>query len=105
MNRIEYLPIARQDIDDIIHYIAYTLCSPKAALNLLDSFERAILRTADFPNMYPVYEPTSGFKHPYRYIPVKNYLVFYVVMDDVIEVRRVIYAKKNLDDLGFITDK
>ena len=50
MNKIVYLPIARQDIEDIIHYIAYTLCAPKAALDLLDSLECAIIKTLDFPS-------------------------------------------------------
>ena len=100
MHKIVYLPKARQDISDIVRYIAYNLHAPKAARDLLDSIDAAISLTAEFPQMYKVYAPTKSLKHPYRMIPVKNYAVFYVILDDVIEIRRVVYAKMNLDKLG-----
>ncbi len=99
MNKIVYLPIARQDIREISHYIAYDLHSPKAAQDLLDDFEREIRRTADFPKMHTVYPPTAMFNNPYRFIPVKNYIIFYVVLEDAIEIRRVVYGKIDLGKL------
>lgn len=101
MNKIVYLPTARQDIEEIAHYIAYELHSPKAALELLDEFEKAIMLTAEFPKSHTVYALTANFKTPYRFIPVKNYIIFYVVLDDAIEIRRVVYGKMNSDAPGF----
>ena len=75
MHKIVYLPKARQDISDIVRYIAYNLHAPKAARDLLDSIDAAISLTAEFPQIY-------------------------VILDDVIEIRRVVYAKMNLDKLG-----
>jgi len=100
MHKIVYLPKARQDISDIIRYIAYNLHAPQAAKNLLDSMDAAISLVAEFPEMYKVYAPTESLKCPYRMIPVKNYAIFYVVIENTIEVRRVVYAKMNLDSLG-----
>ena len=38
----------------------------------------------------------------YRYLIVENYLVFYVVAGDTVQIRRILYAKRNyrsiLDD-------
>ena len=99
MNKIVYLPLARQDIQEITRYIAYDLHSPKAAQDLLDDFEREIKLTADFPKMHTVYPPTAKFRNPYRFIPVKNYLIFYVVLDDGIEIRRIVYGKMDLSKL------
>ncbi len=48
MYNIVYLPIARQDIIEIITYISDFLKSPQAALDLLDCLERSILRLQDF---------------------------------------------------------
>jgi len=28
---------------------------------------------------------------------VKNYLVFYVILENVVEIRRIVYARVNLD--------
>ena len=39
--------------------------------------------------------PTTTEKVSYR-IYVKNYMIFYVVIDDVMEVRRILYNKRNL---------
>ena len=32
----------------------------------------------------------------YRALPVKNYLVFYVVKEDEVEIHRIVYAKMDL---------
>jgi plasmid stabilization system protein ParE len=34
-----------------------------------------------------------------RMLPVKNYLVFYVVTEHEVEIHRIIYAKMNLEKL------
>ena len=38
-------------------------------------------------------------KHPYYRINIRNYAVFYVVIGDVMEVRRFVYARRNLSDI------
>lgn len=35
----------------------------------------------------------------YRLLPVNNYLVLYVVIDNVVEIRRIVYAKMDLEKL------
>lgn len=100
MNKIVYLPLARQDIQKIVRYFIYDLRSPKAAQELLDDLEREIKLTANFPKMHTVYPPTAKFMNPYRFIPVKNYIIFYVVLQDTIEIRRVVYGRMDLSKLG-----
>ncbi|MDI6602216.1 MAG: type II toxin-antitoxin system RelE/ParE family toxin, partial [Thermoanaerobacteraceae bacterium] len=43
-----------------------------------------------------VYYPEKSLENEYRVLPVKNYLVFYVVKEQVVEIHRVIYAKMDL---------
>jgi len=38
-------------------------------------------------------------KTEYRVLTVKNYLVFYVVLEETIEIHRIIYRKRNLSQL------
>jgi len=99
MYNIEYLPIARQDIEAIVLYISGQLKAPQAALDLLDALEHAILLLSEFPYAHSVYRPKARLEEEYRLLPVKNYAVFYTVSEQkkLVEIRRVLYAKMDLD--------
>lgn len=49
MYEIIFLPIAKQDITDIILYISDQLNAPKAAMDLLEALEYSISLLRDFP--------------------------------------------------------
>ena len=38
-------------------------------------------------------------RYPYYRIQVKNYTIFYVVIGNTMEVRRIIYSRRNLQNL------
>lgn len=101
MYEIIYLPIARQDITDIILYISDQLNAPKAAMDLLDALDHSISLLSDLPYAHKVYRPVRSLAEDYRMLPVKNYAVFYVVREQekTIEIHRVIYAKLDLTKL------
>ncbi len=96
---IVYLPSFQQDIDSITNYIAYTLEAPKAASNLLDELEKSIKDLKMFPLAHRLYRPIKPLLTEYRVLTVKNYLVFYVVLEKTIEIHRIIYKKRNLSQL------
>ncbi len=98
MYEITYLPVARQDIADIILYISDQLKAPKAAMDLLDTFEYSISLLREFPYAYKLYRPVRTLEGEYRMLPVKNYAVFYVVREQekIVEIHRVIYARMDL---------
>ena len=98
MYRLSYLPVANRDITDIVNYIAETLAAPKAALDLLKALHESISRLKDFPYSC-VYQPVKPLEQEYRILTIKNYAVFYTVneQDKLVEIYRVIYAKRNLD--------
>jgi len=96
---IVYLPSFQQDIDSITDYITYTLEAPKAALNLLDELEKSIKDLKMFPLAHRLYRPIKPILTEYRVLTVKNYLVFYVVLEKTIEIHRIIYKKRNLSQL------
>ncbi|MGB4313387.1 MAG: type II toxin-antitoxin system RelE/ParE family toxin [Natronincolaceae bacterium] len=99
MYRLSYLPVANRDITDIVNYIAETLAAPKAALDLLKALHESISRLKDFPYSCRVYQPVKPLEQEYRILTIKNYAVFYTVneQDKLVEIYRVIYAKRNLD--------
>jgi plasmid stabilization system protein ParE len=97
--RLRYLPLFESDLTETVDYIAKRLQSPQAAANLVDAVEAAIEERLDNPLGHQPYESTRNRPHPYYPIYVKNFIVFYVVIDDIVEVRRFIYKKRDISKL------
>ena len=72
---------------------------PKAARDLLDDLEKSIMLLQQFPYSCKLYQPVEPLEAEYRMLPVKNYLVFYIVMEHEVEIQRIIYAKMNIENL------
>jgi toxin ParE1/3/4 len=100
MYEIKYLPLAKKDLTDITTYIAEHLKAPKAAVDLLNELDKSISRLKQYPYSCKVYQPIKGLENEYRLLPVKNYAVFYVVKEQVVEIHRVVYAKMDLTRIG-----
>jgi len=99
MHEIKYLPSFQQELNAIVEYITFTLEAPRAGLNLLDELEKAIENLKAFPLAHRLYRPIKPISTEYRVLTVKNYLVFYVVLEETIEIHRIIYKKRNLSQL------
>jgi len=96
---IVYLPSFQKDLNAIVDYIVCTLEAPQAASNLLDELEKSINDLKVFPLAHRLYRPIKPLTVEYRVLTVKNYLVFYVVLEKAIEIHRIIYKKRNLSQL------
>ena len=101
MYTLEYLPVARQDMIEIVRYIGQELKNPMAAERLAAELIEAGNRLAAFPYAYPVYTPIRPLRHELRKMPVQNYLLFYWVEEERkrITVARVIYAKRAYEQI------
>ena len=101
--KLRYLPIFYEDMENTINYITETLNNPKAALRLIDDVEHAILERLESPESFAKYESNRVREVPYYKIQVRNFLVFYVVLIEndskVMEVRRFLYGKRDLEPL------
>jgi len=93
---LSYLPLFEQDLAAARDYIAFTLHNPIAAIRLVEDTDKAILKRLDNPLGFPPYHSARDRKQPYYRINIRNYSVFYVVIGDVMEVRRFVYSKRNL---------
>ncbi|MGB7606723.1 MAG: type II toxin-antitoxin system RelE/ParE family toxin [Lutisporaceae bacterium] len=89
---IEYLPIAAQDLTEIIDYIK--LDDPQAALNLLNNIDESVSKLKLFPQMGTVPKDIRLQSLGYRMLIIENYLVFYIVKDDIVEIHRIISGKR-----------
>ena len=93
---LRYLPIAKEDLSNAINYILSEFQNPIAAENTLDRIEKAIMkRLEDGPESFAIWHSTKKREYPYRRINVGNYTVWYVVIDNVMEIRRIQPARRN----------
>lgn len=97
--KLTFLPLFEDDLLEITNYITNTLQNPSAAHRLVDDVELAIIKRLEMPLSYAPYQSSKLRKHPYYRIIVRNFSVFYVVIDDTMEVRRLLYSKRNIDEL------
>lgn len=97
--KLRILPLFEADLNEIVDYITYRLKNPTAADHLVDAVEAAIYDRLPNAESFEPYQSVRERKHPYFRIYVKNFIVFYVVIDDVMEVRRILYGKRNWKEI------
>ncbi len=95
--KIRILPAAREDLEDIIRYL--NTLAPEAALRYYDLLTDEIAGLATMPERCPRPRDLALAAKGYRYLIVKNYLVFYVVTGDTVQIRRILYARRDLRGL------
>lgn len=93
---ISYLPIFLDDLEEIHDYISTELGNPIAAQGFINKIEKAIIKRAESPTGYEAYKSTIEHKDTYYRIYVDNYTVFYVLKGNIMEVRRLIYSRRDL---------
>lgn len=94
--RIDFTPAFWDDYESALRYIAEDLGNPQAAVSVEGALKAAIPMIADYPfSMHP-YPTAVDRPHIYRSVKVKNYLAFYVVLENVIEFRRFLYAASDI---------
>ncbi len=101
MYRLEYLKLAKEDMDNIIYYISYHLKNKTAALHLAEEFIKSTNNIMLFPYGTSEYVSTWKLKNKYRRVKVKNFYIFYTIDEKkkVITIARVVYRKRDLDKL------
>ena len=78
--KLRYLPLFYKDLEEKIVYIAEKLHNEKAANDLLDEVEAAILERQPVAESFEPYRSLMERRYPYYRIYVKNFAVYYVVM-------------------------
>ena len=98
--KLRYLPLFYEDLDEKITYIAEKLKNPKAASDLLDKVEKAILDRLPVAESFEPYHSIRERKYAYYRIYVDNFTIYYVVIGDkenapTMEVRRFLYNRQD----------
>lgn len=96
---LRYIPRYEQDLNEIVDYITFKLQNPHSAMKLVDKIENAILERLRCPLSFEPFHSNRNRKNPYYRIYVDNFTIYYVVIDNVIEVRRVLYKGRNAGEI------
>ena len=95
--KIKIFPRAKQDMEEVIDYL--NTLSPDVALKYYDLLVEAIAGLSQMPERCPRPKDLALAARGYRYLIVKNYLVFYVIAGDTVQIRRILYARRNYKGL------
>ena len=94
--------MAREDLRGIFRYIAYELLEPKIAEKQVNRIRGSVNKLAVFPKKHQEvsWEPWSSMG--LRYLPVDNYVVYYLVNDDhkTVYIIRIFYGGRNIQEIS-----
>lgn len=98
--KVRYLPLFYEELEQKVVYIAEKLQNPKAANDLIDAVEKAILERLPVAEAFEPYQSLKERRYPYYRIYIKNFVIWYVVIDDedddkIMEIRRFLYNKQD----------
>lgn len=97
---LEILPQFEDDLNKAADYISLTLQNPSAANALVDAVFNAIYERQEAPESFEPYPSKVDREHPYYHINVGNYIILYVIIGHVMEVRRFLYYRRNWQSWG-----
>ena len=101
---VVYSSEARQDLRDIYEYIAYELLEPDTAAGQTNRIMKAARSLEQMPMRHRLYEEEPWHSQGLRFLPVDNYLIFYLPdeTNNIVNMIRIMYGgrdiKKQLDD-------
>ncbi|MHB8172160.1 MAG: type II toxin-antitoxin system RelE/ParE family toxin [Thermincolia bacterium] len=96
--QVRYLPSAEKDLMEIIKYIRTD--NPTAAINFIDEIDETISKLELFPLMGQIPKDKRLQSQNYRMLIIGNYLVFYAVKSNTVEIRRILHGKRRYSFLS-----
>ena len=94
---IKILDEAKDDMKEIIMYIKTKLKEPEIAKQHRKAFKEEISKLKDVANIYNVIDNEVVGKSDIRKINVKNFMIFYRIIEEIKEVQiiAVYYSRSN----------
>ena len=93
--KIKIYSNAKIDLKDIVSYL--NTLSPQAAIRYYDLLVEKIGSLAEMPERCSFVRDVALKAKGYRCLIVENYSVFFVVKADTVQIRRIIYGKRNYE--------
>lgn len=95
MSRCDFSDLAQQDLRNIFAYIAAD--NPGAAAKFVAGLKASCQSLAEYPELGErIAQPGGG---AYRRFVVRNYVVFYRIIEDGVEIASVIHGARDITRL------
>ncbi len=94
---VKIYPAAQEDLREIVVYL--NTLSPQAALRYYDLLTEKIESLTELPERCPLAKDIQLRLRGYRVLPVEAYLVFYMVCGTAVQIRRILYARRQYEGL------
>lgn len=96
--KIQYSASSRDDLKSIFHYIAYKIHSPEYAAGQVERIMKAVRSLENMPMRHSVYSDEPWKTKQFRFLPVDNYIIFYLPKDDsgTVIIIRIIYSGRDM---------
>jgi len=88
---------ALADMEGIYNYIAINLQAPENALGQYNRIADAVVVLAFYPEKFRLVDFEPDRSQGLRCLIVENYSVFYVFIDEVVTVSRVLYSASDTE--------
>ena len=95
MYKIKFSKNYDEDVVSSLNNIKHSLQNPIAAKRLRDEVKKAYKKLKKTPFIYPAVPDEYLASKGYRFIIVKNYMLFYKVIENQIEVIRFLYGYRD----------
>ena len=92
---IEYSKESKQDLIGIKQYIKYNLQEPETAKKLILKIRNEINKLKHNPEIYSIIDDDIIKKLEIRKLIVNNYIVFYRIKKENIQIVRIMYGRRN----------
>ena len=93
--RLEATPLFGMELEQAINYIETQLANSEAADKLQTDVEAAVRERLSSPTSLEPIASRVDREHPYYRIYAGNYIVFYCVVGNVMELRRFVYKGRS----------
>ena len=88
-------PSAKDDLKEIKEYISVGLSNPIAATNVVKRIINSYKALKDIPEIGIPLDRKINVETSFRFIISGNYLVFYKISNDAVEIHRILYKGRH----------
>jgi toxin ParE1/3/4 len=97
MYKIKIYKTAQHDLREIVEYL--NSLSPDAAIKYYDLILEKIGSLVHMPEGFALAKDIGLRLRGYRTMVVNNYIVFYSIKGDLVQIRRILYGRRQYETL------
>lgn len=95
--KVKITPLALSQLSETVKYISDILLVPETAAKWLDVLHKGIASLSSMPCRFPLTDEESWHSRGIRKLPIKGFLVYYLVSDErkTVTVTAVVYGRRD----------